>query len=154
MGLVRAGDGEPDRLRAGREQQPVVGDLLPVTEHHVVGTRLDRDDSGAEPQLDPGLGVKAVWSQRHPVFGGSAGEVVLREVRPVHWCGVIVAQHHELASIPLPTEHLGGRETGGTAANDHDPIGRPARCPRSGFPTLRHLLSNEDFPVLPLDGPE
>jgi hypothetical protein len=154
MGLVGAGNGEPNRLRAGREQQPVVGDLIAVTEHEVARARLDRGDSRVEPQLDSGLRIKTAGPQRHPVLCRSTGKVVFRKVGAIHRRSLVVAQHHELALIPLPAEHLGRGETGGAAADDHDPIRRSARRSSGSFRNPLHLLSNEDFPILPLDGPE
>ena len=119
---VRAGDREPHRFGAGREQQPVVRDHAAVGECHRVVFRIDRRDVDLQAQIDMVVAVKVIRPQRQPVLRRAAGEIVLRKVRAVDWRRIVVAQHHDAALIILPPQHLGGSESGRAAADDHDPV--------------------------------
>ena len=60
MRLVGAGDRETDRLGAGCEQQPVVGDRAPVGERDRARLHIDAGDVRLEPQVDAVLGIEAI----------------------------------------------------------------------------------------------
>ena len=154
MRLVGARDRQADRLGAGREQQPVVGDRAPVGEHDLARTRIDAGDVRLEPQIDAVLGIEAVRAQRHPILRRAAGEIVLGQVRPVDGRRIVVAQHDDAALIVLAPEHLGRREAGRAAADDHDPVRRSTRWLAAWLRfRLRPLLAHEDLAVALLDRP-
>ena len=52
MRLIGAGNRQPHRLGAGRQQQPVVGDRSAAGEDDIARLGVDRDDIGLEPQVD------------------------------------------------------------------------------------------------------
>ncbi len=151
--LVGAWDRQPDRLGAGRQQQPVVGDPAPAGKQDFMRARVDAGDIRAQSQLDAVLGIEAVRAQRHPILGRLAGEIVLGEIRPVDRGRSIIAQHDDAALVFPTTQHLGGCEAGRPAAKDHDPPRQP--CRRFAAPWLRHLflMSHEDFSLALLDHP-
>ena len=101
MRLIGARDRQANRLGAGGEQQPVVRDLAPVGERDLARTRVDTGDVRLEPQVDAVLRIEAVRTQRHPILGRLAGEVVLGEVRPVDGRRVVIAQHDDAALVLL-----------------------------------------------------
>ena len=59
MRLVGAGDRQPHRLSAGRQQQPVIGQVIAAGDHDFAGLRVDAEHFGVEPQFDAVLGVEA-----------------------------------------------------------------------------------------------
>jgi hypothetical protein len=77
MGLARAGNRQPHRLRAGRQQQTVVGNGLAAGEQHLSCLGFDRGHFRLQPQVDRGIGVKTIGPQRQPVLRGAAGEIIL-----------------------------------------------------------------------------
>lgn len=58
MRLVCARDRQADRLRAGREEQPVIGEIAPVGERDVARTRIDPGDVDFETQIDAVLRIE------------------------------------------------------------------------------------------------
>ena len=153
-GRSAPGNRQAHGLRAGRQQQPVVGDLAAVGQRDLARARIDGGDVGLEPQVDAVLGVEVVAAQRHPFLGRVAGEIVLGEVGPVDRRGVVVAQHDDAALVLLAPQHLGRREAGSAAAHDHDPV-RRRRPPawRAGLASVCALLRDEDLAVALLDRP-
>ena len=103
-------------------------------------------------QLDFVVRIKIVGPQRHPLFGRTARQVILGQVRPIDRRRRILAQHNNATVIAAPPQHLGRRKAGRAAANDHD----AARSIRDGCAPrvrLREFLAHEDAPVAPLDLP-
>ena len=121
MGLVRARYRQAHRLRAGRQQQAVVGDGLAAGRDDMTCAGVDRRDLGVEPQVDLRLGVEIIRPQRQPVLRRAAGEIILGQVRPVHRRRRLGAQHHDAAAIILPPQHLGCGKARRATADDHDP---------------------------------
>ena len=80
---IAAGNGEPDRVRAGGEQQRAVTVPAAVREPDLAGLGIDRRRAGAELQLDPVLAVEFGRTQRYPFLGRGAGEIVLGQIGPV-----------------------------------------------------------------------
>ena len=76
MRLVRARYRQPHRLRAGRQQQAVVGDGLAAGRDDMARVGVDRRDLGVEPQVDLRLGVEIIRPQRQPILRRAAGEIV------------------------------------------------------------------------------
>ena len=149
----RAGNGQAHRLRAGRQQQPVVGDLAAVRQHHFVRARIDARDIGLEAQVDAVVRVEVVAAQRDPFLGRVAGEIILGEVRTIDRRGIVVAQHDDAALVLLAPQHLGRREAGRAAAHDHDLVRRLAAQLGRGLRRRRPLLLDEDLAVALLDRP-
>ena len=153
MRQVRTRNGKPHRLCAGRKQQAVVGDAAAVLERDGAVPHVDPADLGVQPQIDVVLLVEVVRSERQPVFGRIAGQIVLREVRAIDRRRVVAAEHRDGVLVALPAQHLGRRESGRAAADNDDAV-RRCRClaarPRFG---LLHLLAHRDGVALPLDLP-
>ena len=74
---------EPDRLGAGREQQRAERVLAPSSSRTRLRCSVERRRARAEHEVDPLLGVELRRPQRDPLLRRGAGEVVLRQVRPV-----------------------------------------------------------------------
>jgi hypothetical protein len=74
---IAAGNGEPDRLGAGGQEQRAKAMPAAVRKLDLPGIGIDRNHAGGEPQLDPLLAVELGWAQRYPFLGRVAGEVVL-----------------------------------------------------------------------------
>ena len=77
MRLIGAGNRQPHRLGAGRQQQPIVWDRSAAREDNVARLNVDRVDIGLEPQVDISFRVKFVRAQRQPILGRAAGEIIL-----------------------------------------------------------------------------
>ena len=60
-------------------------------------------------------------AQRQPFLRRAAGEIVLRQVRPVDRRRIVAAQHDDAALVFPPPQHLGRSESRRAAADDHDP---------------------------------
>jgi len=91
MRQVRARNGEPHRLCAGRKQELVVRNRAAIGERQAIVSRVDRRDIGRQPQIDMVVAVEIIRPQRQPVFRRAAGEIVLRQVRPVDRRRLVVA---------------------------------------------------------------
>ena len=68
----------------------------------------------------PLLGVELGRSERNPLLGRGAGEIVLRQIGPIVGRRVVGAQHREAAGVAFPPQHLGGSVARGAAADDDD----------------------------------
>ena len=80
---ILAGQAEMDRLGAGREQQRVVWKRRALPRAPPSSRRCRCASPRAAHEIDVMLGVEVRRAQRDPLLGRVAGEVVLREVRPV-----------------------------------------------------------------------
>ncbi len=141
-----AGDGRRDGLGAGREKKAVEGKLLAASERDFARANVDCCDRRIEPKVDGIVGIEALVAQRQPLLRRAAGEIVLRQVRPVDRRRVVAAQHDDAALVFPPPQHLGRGESRCAAADDHDPprlIRLRARpCFRPGA-----LLTHDDLSV-------
>ena len=152
-GWSAPGNRQPHRLGAGRQQQAVVGNGAAAGEDDIARLGIDRGDFAVEPQVDLGIGVKIVRPQRQPILRRAAGEIILRQVRPVDRRRGIVAQHDDAAAKLLPPQHLGRGKARRAAADDHDLAGR-IDGPRDARLRLLALLPDEDAIALALDLPD
>ena len=152
MRQVHAGDRQPHRLGAGGEQQALVGHTRAVGEHDLARAHIDARHAGLQAQGYALVGVEVVAAQRHPFLGRAAGEVVLRQVRPVHRRRLVVAEHRQAAGVTRATQHLGRGEAGRAAADDDDLL-RRIGCRGATSGRRLHLLQHDDLAVLPLRGP-
>jgi hypothetical protein len=109
---------EPHRLGAGGDEERVVGLATTVLELDLVSRRVDCRGARAETQLDAVLPVEFRRAQRDPLFGRVAGEIVLRQIRPVVGRRGIAAQHRDAAGIALAAQRLGGAAAGRASAED------------------------------------
>ncbi len=105
---LAAGHIEPNRLGAGRHEQRVVGLATAVLELDLATCRIDRRGARAEMQLDAVLPIEFRRAQRDPLLGRAAGQVVLRQIRPVVGCRAIGTQYRDAPSIALAAQRLGG----------------------------------------------
>jgi hypothetical protein len=67
-----AGDGQPARLGAGCQEQPVVADSVAVVERQLAPGGIQADGCPAEPELDVLLGVKGARVYVHLLAIGLA----------------------------------------------------------------------------------
>ena len=124
MRLVGARDRQPHRLSAGRQQQPIVGNRAATGDDDIARLGIDRADIALEPEIDAGLRVEAVRTQRQPVLRRAAGKIVLGQIRPIDRRRGIIAEHDDAAAKLLPPQHLGRGKSRRAAADDHDLAGR------------------------------
>jgi hypothetical protein len=82
MREIAAGQREPHRLGAGREQQRVIGMAAPLRGLDLPAPRIDGRDARAKLEIDLVLAIELGRAQGNPVFGSAAGKIVLGEVRP------------------------------------------------------------------------
>jgi hypothetical protein len=153
MRLIGARNRQPHRLSAGRQQKTVIGNAATAGDNDVARLGIDRGDLRLEPQVDAGFGIKAVRAQRQPILRRAAGEVILRQVRPVDRRRGIIAQHHDAASKLLPPQHLGRRESRSPSADDHDLAGRIGGSVAARL-RLFALLPDQDAIAFLLDLPD
>ena len=152
MGLVGAGYRKPHRLRTGRQQQPVVGDVFASADDEFAGLRIDAGDFHVEAQFDSVRGIEVVRPQRQPILRRRAGEIVLGQIGPVDGRRGIAAEHDQGAAEAAPPQHLRGREARRPASDDDDPsrrVRRHLRPPRR----LHALFLDKNPPVALLDLP-
>ncbi len=141
---------EPDRIRAGGEEQRAVLAARPVGEAEPAGARVERHRARPEDQLDVALRVELHAVERHPVLGRGAGQVVLGEVRPVHRRRGLRADQGDPPGVALAPQHLGRRVP--RCPRAHDDHARGRAC---GAPWWRgdRLARDEDARSAPLDLP-
>ena len=151
---VHARQRQPHRLGAGREQQPVVGELAAVAERRLRARRRRcRATVVFEPQVDALVGVEARRRAAAPSpparcrpgspWTGSADRPAARRRRSASTM---------LPCVALAPQHLGGREAGRAAADDHDLLRarpRPRRAWRLGAASA--FSPHEHLAVAPLD---
>jgi len=147
-------DGELDGLSPGGKQHAVVGNPGSVKERNFPRTRVDRRDIRLETQIDIVFGIKAVRTQRHPILRCASGEIIFREVGPVEWRRVVIAQHQDAAPVFQAAKHFHSRKPGGAPSDNDDFLRRCAYClsPLLWF-CAGALLPHEDLPVLLINRP-
>ena len=150
---VGARNVEANRLGPGREQQLVERQAFAVSQTDASPPRVDRSDFGFEAKVDVVIAIELCWTQRHPLLRRIAGEIILRTVGPVVGRRIVGAHHGEAAAEALAPQHLGRRKSGGSAADDHDAVGRGRflRVRRSGGGL--DLLAYENLAVTQFDAP-
>ena len=119
---VEAGAGHPDlaRLRAGGDQQPVVGGpRIAVDEDPVLG-RVDRRDPGRGQQLDVVLLVEALLVHAGLLPRHLAAQVFLGQRRPLVGELVLVSDQHDRAVKALGAQLLGRFRAGQAGTDDHE----------------------------------
>ena len=80
---VGAGNRRPHRIGASRDQQRAELPMRAIVERHGARRRIDRGHATAQLQIDAALAVQIRRPQRNPVVLRFAGQVVLRQVRPI-----------------------------------------------------------------------
>ena len=78
------------------------------------------DTRRAEQQLDAPLAIELRRPQRNPVVLRLAGQIVFRQVRTIDRRIRIGADHRDRTVVAFAPQHVGGRQPGGAAADDHD----------------------------------
>ena len=133
MRLVSTRDRQPNRLSAGRQQQAIIRNGAATGDDDIARFGIDRFNIALKPQVDAGLRVKTVRTQRQPVLRRATGKIILRQIRPVHRRRGIVAEHHDAAAKLLPPQHVRRGKARRTTADDHDFAGRIDRSLAGGF---------------------
>ena len=83
VGLVRARNRQAHRLRAGREQQSVIGNGLAAGENDIARLGVDRCDLGVEPQID-----MRPRRKNHPAAAAASPPARCRRDNPLtDWAG-------------------------------------------------------------------
>lgn len=102
MWLVGSGDGKLNRLGPGRQQQPVIGNLVAARESDFTATNIDFGNCLPQAHLDIVFEIKFFLAQRHEIEWSAAGEIVLGKVWPVVRQRIIAAQHDDAVLVVLP----------------------------------------------------
>jgi hypothetical protein len=152
VGLIGSRDRQPHRLGAGRQQQAIIGNAGAVGDQHLARLGIDGGHFGIQTQVDFGLRIKAVRTQRQPILRRAAGEIVLRQVGTVDRCCGFAAQHDDAAAELLPPQHLRRGESRRTPADDDDCSGRIEEALAARL-RLVALLPDHDAIALLLDLP-
>ena len=128
------GHGQRPVPRAGGEHEVVVGQVPAVRELQPARRPVDRDGPNPRPVRDRVLGEEAGRAQEQPLLIGLAGEVGLRQGRPLVGKDGLVA--HQGDRIPEPTLAQGGGELEArlAGARDDDPGRAHALAPASARP--------------------
>jgi hypothetical protein len=113
---------------------------------------INADDLAIEAQFNAGFAVETVRTQRHPIFGGTSGKIVLGQVRSIDRCRGITAQHDDAAAKLPPPKHLGRSKSRRAAADDDNSVRRTSQRLAARLPLFKFLM-NEDPAVLLLDPP-
>ena len=138
--------GRRDRLGAGREKQAIERNCLGVRERHLARSGVDRGHGRIQAQIDRVVGIEGLVAKRQPLFGGAAGEIVLRQVWAVDRRRIVAAQHDDAALIFLPPQHLGRGEPCCPAADDHNLVWFVVLS-AALLLRLNALLAEKDFAV-------
>ena len=154
MRLIGAGDGETDGLGSCRQQQPVIGNFVAAGDDDFASTNIDLYGCLPHARIDAVVSIEAIIPQRYVVEGNGAREVVLRQVGPVIWQGIVAAEHDDAVLVTASTEHFRGRKPGG-AATDDDNLFRLADRRLAAWlrDWLLPLFAHRDLPVALLDVP-
>ena len=116
---------QPHGLRAGRQQQGVIGVSGPVSEFDVARRRCrcppTRASSFSSMSWRP---VELGRAQRIGAVRRCPGEKALRQVGTVAGRRGVGAQHRQAPGIAFAPERFGRRLAGGAAADDHDRVGQ------------------------------
>ena len=156
MRQLGTGQLQPDRLRAGGEQQLVEAERVAAAKQDAPTPDIERRGRRAEAQLDRVLGIEFGRTQRDPFLGRGAGEIVFRQVRAIIGRRVVRAHDRDTAAKSLAAQHLGRGIARRPAADDDEALGRSdrrLRFRRHAPFGPRHLFVNEDAPVAAFDAP-
>ena len=117
---VAAGDREPARLGAGREQQPVVAQPLAVVEHDFPLSQVQLDRGPPDAQLDGVVGVEALGLDVDRLALGVAAEIVLRQRRALVRTFLLGADQRDAPVEAFLAQCLGGLCAGQSGADDDE----------------------------------
>ena len=109
---------QPNRLRAGGEQQRVVRQRLAALDLDLLARGVDAGDAAART-FDAVLAVEILRAQRNPFLRRVPGEIVLREIRAIVRRGVVGVDDRDPAVVSAATQHLRRRAAGRARADDH-----------------------------------
>ena len=146
---------EAHGLGPGRQQEPIEGNGFAAGERDFVCADVNCGDGRVEAKIDGIVGIEALVAQRQPFFRRAAGEIVLRQVRPVDRRRVVAAQHDDAALVFLPAQHLGRGESRRAPADDHNLLWLIWLVPLCARLPLRlsALLAHDDLSVALFDRP-
>ena len=149
---VRAGNVEPDRLRAGRKQKRAITPMLAVRELDCRFPGVDPCHARVQSDVDLVLLIEVRGPQQRPLLGCPAGQIILGQVGPIGGQRRIGAQHRDRPGIAFVAKRFGSHISGRATADDHDGFGhgRRSEC-RPGLPL--HSLPRIGNAVADLDTP-
>jgi hypothetical protein len=116
---IGSGDGQPSRLGAGGEQQPVVAHALAAVELELTTRRIEALGGASEAQLDLLLAVEVFVVDVQPFAPCLAAQVVLRQRRTFVGPLGLGADEHDAPIEALLAESRGGSGAGEAGADDH-----------------------------------
>ena len=150
-----AGNRQANRLRAGGQQQTIIGDRLSAGRYDMTCPGVDFCYAGIEAQVDVSLGIEVLRLQRNPVLRRAAREIILRQIGPVDRRIGLLAEHDDLSAKILPPQHFSSGKACRAAANDDNPLRNVGwRFRRWLWLSFRlQLFLYEDLAVALLDAP-
>src|SRR5215467_12610390 len=104
-------------------------------------------------QVDAAFGIEVVRPERDPIVLRLAGQVILGKIRSVDGWIRVGADYRDRSVVPLATQHVGGGEASGAAADDHDGSERTGRGADGGRRGRRKLVPDENSVAASLDAP-
>jgi nitrogen regulatory protein PII len=119
-GKLGARAGEPARLGAEAQQQPVVRQLLAACERNTAALRVETLRTHSELQFDAMLIVKGAVAERQAVGSHFPGEVLLGERRPLIGQFRLIADQHQPSGESFAAQGVDRLSARLTGADDDD----------------------------------
>ena len=124
VGMIGAGHGEGDGLRAGGEHERVIGERLAALERHRPRLRVERGGLGPVPEVDLVLGVPGGLLDRDLVRLGLAAQELLGQ-RGARVGRVLLGREHRHRAVAAGVAVAArGGQARRAAADDHESLGR------------------------------
>ena len=120
MRQIGAGNSEPHRLGARRQQQGAISHPAAIGQFQVALRDINACHARTQPHVDVVLSVERLRPQRQPLGRRRTGQVVFGQVGPVARQGRIGAQQRDGAGIAFTAQGFGSGLPGRTTADDHD----------------------------------
>jgi hypothetical protein len=120
---IRTRNWQPSWLRASRNQQRTVVEFLAALQRHDAAAGVHAGCAIAYRKLDVHFAIERFVAQRDPLLGRVASEVILGQVRPIHWSRRLVRDQRDGTFVTETPQVLRARRTG-SAASDDDDAGR------------------------------
>ena len=140
---VDAGDRRHQRLRAGREDELVVGEVLAVVEVDDTRLGVDRRHPAAEHELDVVVGVPLRRTQLQRL-GILAGNEDLRQAHAVVRRARLAADERDRDVAIAVTECFTDSLAGDAPADDHDRVAHAASLEDRDFPSVLWVFPGDE----------